>query len=173
MFSPLKALLLCERHTLGKSKTELKRRSQRFKRAYRAKIYLRKAKNPLPSENTKQMWLAKFKKRLPSEAFACKSENTERFPSENVARKGENAFSERKRGSQRRKRVYRAHAFLTKAKTFTPNVARKVSNAFIERKRTSERRKSLYRAKTSVAKVKRILPRKSNVCKGENVYKTR
>ena len=77
------------------------RRKQRQKIAYRAKTWLPKAETRLHSSQRRkhqQMWLAKLKKRLPSEAITF----TERFPSENVTRKGENAFIERKRRSQRR-----------------------------------------------------------------------
>jgi len=67
-----------------------------------------------------------------------------RLPSENVARKSEDAFSEQKRDN-------RVKAWVGKAKTLlsNENVAFKGENASAERNRHSQRRKFAYRDKTS------------------------
>ena len=117
-----------------------------------------------------------------------------RLPSENVPRKGEKAFTERKRRSQRRKRFCVAFAktkmCLPSENTITErkhlyqaevlakgnihltseNVTHKVEKAFTNRICLSQRRNSIYRAKTSLAKAKTIL---RSVCKDENVFTER
>jgi len=77
------------------------------------------------------------------------AEEKSRFPSETFAYKAENAFTERKRRSQKRNRVYRAKFSLAKPKTRLPseNVIGKGVLATTERNR-------VYRAKISLAKAK-------------------
>jgi len=58
--------------------------------------------------------LAKSKALLPSENIALKVEKTHML-SETVTRKGENAFTERKRSTHRRNSVYGAKMSLAKA----------------------------------------------------------
>ena len=156
--------------------TYRKRRSQKRKRVYRAK-----------------MSVAEEKSRFPSEIFAYKAENafterkrhrqtpiyasTERkgiyrpktalgkakarLPSENVALKGENASAERNGHSQRR---IPSRNSLKKAYTEP-----KQSHCwFTERRRWEQRQKRIYRKKTSLAKVGtrlsiEYIPRKMNI----------
>ena len=60
------------------------------------------------------------------------------------------AFIERKRGSQRQKRVYRSNTSLTKVRLASENMPPKGGNFFIERKRHKQRLKSVSRAKTHI-----------------------
>ena len=74
------------------------------------------------------------------------------LPNEDFARKGENAFIERKRGSQTQKRVYRSNTSLEKVqiRLASENMPPKGGNFFIERKRHKQRLKSVSRAKTHI-----------------------
>ena len=108
-----------------------KLRSDRRKRVYRAKKSLAKRKTVFPSYNRVKAWLVKAKTPLQNENFA---------------RKGENAFTERKRRSQRRKR------FLP-----SENVPPIGEIASTVRKYLPQSRKRVYRTKTGLAKKKTLL----------------
>ena len=64
-------------------------------------------------------------------------------PRKNDASKSEKAFTEKKRRSKRRKRVYRAHTFLAKANT---------------------------RLRSAPERRKRFLPRENDASKGEKAF---
>jgi len=92
------------------------------------KTWLGKAKTPLQSENAalskaKKRFcrakpsLAKAKMRLPSQNVSLLSPYVSGLPSEDIPRKGENAFTERKRSTKRRNRVYGAKISLAMAFT--------------------------------------------------------
>jgi len=82
-----------------------------------------------------------------------------RLSTENVGRKGENAFSERKCRSQRRKRFYRVKTSLSKAKTLLPS--------------ETVTRKGVYRAKTVSLKAIAGLRSEDVASKGENAFTER
>ena len=75
------------------------------------------------------------------------------FLSENVARKVENAFTDRKRLV-----VNRAETSIAKAKTRlrSGSVARKGENTFVQRKCLSQSRKRVHRTQTSHEKIGHI-----------------
>ena len=78
---------------------------------------------------------------------------------ENGVRKGENAFTQRKCRSQRRKRFYRVKTSLSKAKTLLPS--------------ETLTRKGVYRAKTVSLKAIAGLPSEDVASNGENAFTDR
>jgi len=88
-----------------------------------------------------------------------------RLRCETVARKRENGFTERKRGSQRHKCIYRVKPWLEEQKYAIDSIT--------EIKHLLHVRKRLYREKTSLSKAKTRLPSENVPRKGENAFTER
>ena len=141
---------------------ERKRHKQRRKSVSRAKTRYQVEKafteGKRRSQSRKRVYrahtfLAKAKARLPSENVPRKGGNA--FFQEKKRVPSENAFPERKRNSERRNSLYRAKTSLANAITLIPseNVARKGENVSAE-----------------IGKAKTLLPSGNNFCKGKNAF---